>query len=342
MSTVGYTPTGQVGGVKVVEVGTRNHLAEADPEGFARVTAQVQSLMAATAEAGIGRSRRPIIGPGSARQVHDLNPASKRLTDFASGYWEGWRDLVPSAMALLPIQAPHTTHLPGSEAVELPRNRDYLIHLSDAIGIRSRAAVLHDLITGAPDGQQVGPAWLSLACGAALPVLQTAADHAEEVTVDLVDLDPVALEYAEGFARALGLGDRVRCTRADLLDLLSLPSAVDFRPEGYDLVEMMGFFEYLPDQPQLAGTMTVPSAGEFLATALSLAAPGGLVVFGNMLPTHPQIDFTLKVVQWPYVRPRSVDDLVRLVTAVGVAPDHVTIYTPDDGVYAVVAIRVPG
>lgn len=302
-------------------------------------------------------------------RVHELNPTSERLSLLASGYWEEWRNLVPSAMALLPIQAPHTTHMPGPGPTELPANRDFFVHISDAIGIRSRAEVLKDVIRGSTDAGPVGPTWLSLACGAALPVLQTAAQMATPVTVDLVDLDPMALGYAVSFAEALGLADRVRCMQADLLNLDQLTDALrlgqpgrgesaesygrvddaaDLRPgvdadawEGYDFVEMMGFFEYLPDEPQQAGVMTIPSAGEFLETALSLAAPGGLVVFGNMLTTHPQIDFTLKVVQWPYVRPRSLEQLVDLVTNVGVAPDQVTIYTPDDGVYAVVAIEVP-
>ena len=128
--------------------------------------------------------------------------------------------------------------------------------------------------------------------------------------------------------------------QADLLDLTSVADNVP-GTGGYDVVEMMGFFEYLPDEPRHVGSLTIPSAGQFLATAISLAAPGGLVVFGNMLTTHPQLVFTLKVVQWPYIQPRSLADLVALLERVGVEPDNATIYTPDDGVYAVVAIRVP-
>jgi hypothetical protein len=340
VSTTSYRPAGQVGGIEVVQVDTRNHLAEADPEGFARVTAQVREMMAATAEAGVGRSRRPIVGPGSAAQVHEVNPVAMQLHEIGPGYWTHWRDLVPSAMALLPIQAPHTTHLPGAAGLELPADRDFFVHLYDAIGIRSRAAVMAHLITEFTETSSGPGAWLSLACGAALPVLQAAASLPDSVTVDLIDLDPMALEYAAGFAQALGLTANVRCTKADLLDLTSLIHCVP-QAGGFTVVEMMGFFEYLPDEPQQVGSLTIPSAGQFLSAALSLAGPDSLVVFGNMLTTHPQIDFTLKVVQWPYVQPRSLDDLADLLAQVGVDPEDVTIYTPDDGVYAVVAIRTP-
>ena len=340
VSTTEYQTVGQVGGVDVVRVSTRNHLAEADPDGFERVSRQVRGMMAATAEAGVHRSSRPIVGPGSAAQVHQFNPVAQQLADFAAGYWTHWRDLVPSAMALLPIQAPHATSLPGPEGVELPSDRDYFVHLYDAIGIRSRAAVMADLIADFTASVDRENAWLSLACGAALPVLQAAASLLAPVTVDLVDLDPMALDYAAGFAQALGLSADVRCTQADLLDLAALVTSVP-RAGDYTVVEMMGFFEYLPDEPQQVGSLTIPSAGQFLAAALSLAAHDSLVVFGNMLTTHPQVEFTLKVVQWPYVQPRSLDDLARLLQGIGVDPGTATIYTPDDGVYAVVAIRTP-
>lgn len=252
-----------------------------------------------------------------------------------------WRDLVPSAMALLPMHAPHTSHFPLPVDAAVPSFGDYVTHPRDSIGIRSRAAVMADLLTERALAVG-GGAWLSLACGAALPVLEVAATLDATVTVDLVDLDPLALSYADGFAEALGLGEWVRCTQADLLDLAGLPDAVPGEPGGYDVVEMMGFFEYLPDSPREVGTMTIPSAGQFLTAAMSLAVPGGLVVFGNMLTTHPQIDFILKVVQWPYVRPRSLDELAELVASAGVDSSQATFYTPDDGVYAIVAIQVPG
>jgi hypothetical protein len=135
------------------------------------------------------------------------------------------------------------------------------------------------------------------------------------------------------------LADHVRCTQADLPDLASLRAAVP-AAGGFDVVNMIGSFEYLPDRPRDVGSMTIPSAGQFLPAAMSLTAPGGLVVFGNMLTTHPHKDYILKVVRRPYVQPRSIEDLVALLAEVGVDPQYATIYTPDDGVYAVVAIRV--
>jgi hypothetical protein len=137
----------------------------------------------------------------------------------------------------------------------------------------------------------------------------------------------------------LDLAEHVRCTQADLLDLASPRAAVP-GAGGFDVVEMMGFFKYLPDRPRDVGSMTIPSAGQFLSAAMSLAAPGGLVVFGNMLTTHLHKDYIPRVVQWPYVQPRSIEDLVALLAEVGVDPQDATNYAPDGGVCAVVAIRV--
>jgi hypothetical protein len=97
----------------------------------------------------------------------------------------------------------------------------------------------------------------------------------------------------------------------------------------------------LPDQSvSLGAGRSIPSASDFLRVALQFAQPsGGTVVLSNMLDTHPQLDFVLRVVQWPYIQPRSISGLSAMIEQAGVAKDKVTLLLPDDGVYAVAVIR---
>jgi hypothetical protein len=84
--------------------------------------------------------------------------------------------------------------------------------------------------------------------------------------------------------------------------------------------------------------MMMPGAIEFLETAYSLLKPGGVLVLGNMRDTHPQLDFTTKVVRWPYIRPRSLDRVMDIVKKAGINPKNVTLYQAGDNVYTVAAI----
>jgi hypothetical protein len=65
------------------------------------------------------------------------------------------------------------------------------------------------------------------------------------------------------------------------------------------------------------------------------AGPGGTLVFANMLDSHPQLAFTLNVIQWPYLTPRSVDQVEALMHAAGLPADESSAFVAEDGVYAV-------
>ena len=72
-----------------------------------------------------------------------------------------------------------------------------------------------------------------------------------------------------------------------------------------------------------------------------LAAFRALVV-ANMLSDRPQLAFNQRGAGWPHIYPRSIDELVRLVELAGLPLDRTTVHVPQDGVYAVVEIDVPG
>lgn len=65
-----------------------------------------------------------------------------------------------------------------------------------------------------------------------------------------------------------------------------------------------------------------------LANAAQLVKPGGLLLTGNMRDTHPQLGFTLNVVQWPHIQPRSIETMQRIVEAAGLGNWRVDVYCP--------------
>jgi len=76
----------------------------------------------------------------------------------------------------------------------------------------------------------------------------------------------------------------------------------------------------------------------FIRNAFECVKPGGVLITGNMLDSHPQLGFTMDVVQWPHIQPRSVAEMLAIFESAGLH-GHIDVYLPTDGVYAVYAIR---
>jgi len=237
--------------------------------------------------------------------------------------------------------------------------REWFNNIADARGIRSRAHVMGELLRAQAEATAQPPRWLSLACGAAEPVFQVMRAVRDErlqvPRVTLADLDRGALELARTYAERSDLSCLTTLVRANVLDLrgfgklanvLGWRSASDWL-NGFDAVDAVGLLEYLkPDdwtytykgvissKRKLAGAVT------FLRNAFACVRPGGMLIVGNMLDTHPQLGFTLDVVQWPHIQPRSVSAMLEIFTTAGLE-GHVDVYLPSDGVYAIYAITKP-
>ncbi len=235
-----------------------------------------------------------------------------------------WRTSIPSAAALWPLYDP-TDLADGTPVDEFARR--FFTHTLDGRGIRSRGTVVERLIAQAPPNASV----LSLAGGAAQPVCRALAAVPGQRAA-IVDLDPEALKLATVTAERLGVADRVELATANVLK----PQQVQTATQGqqFDVVECIGFFEYLPE----SGMNRRTDASSFLRLAWSLVAPGGRLIFANMLDSHPQLSFTLHAVRWPTIQPRSVDELLAITDRAGVSVSEVELYLPDDGVYAVLTV----
>ena len=292
------------------------------------------------------------------------NRATRELIARVPGV-ENWLELIPTAAALDLLSDPSIERLANGKPVS-PEVRDWACNILDAHGIRSRGEIVqailerHGIDQASPGA--IGQQWVSLACGAAQPVCH-ALRHIKESghampQVTLVDLDRSALKAAKTYAQAMKVKQSidVRCMNILRPQGLALPAVdaqtnvaaralrqrVGLEGAAYDAVDAVGILEYVPEAlSDESPTALQVNAATFLANAAQLVKSGGLLLVGNMRDTHPQLGFTLNVVQWPHIQPRSIETMQRIVEVAGLGDWRVDVYCPDDGVYAVYAMRRP-
>lgn len=305
--------------------------------------------------AAIGRQRM---------RIDDTNPATRELIARVPGV-EDWLELIPTAAALDLLYDPSIEQLANGKPVSSVV-RDWACNILDAHGIRSRGKIVQDILAGhVIDQASLGATeqrWVSLACGAAQPVCQ-ALRHIKEnghavPRVTLVDLDRSALRAAQMYAQTAEVEQFIDILRMNILHPqgLALPAVdaqtnvaaralrrrVGLEAAAYDAVDAVGILEYVPEAlSDESPTALRVNAATFLANAAQLVKSGGLLLVGNMRDTHPQLGFTLNVVQWPHIQPRSIETMQRIVEVAGLGDWRVDVYCPDDGVYAVYAMRRP-
>ena len=296
------------------------------------------------------------------------NPATQELCEMLPSVGD-WLDTVPTAAALHPLYEPMDTKLPNGKPLD-DKIGDWFRNIADARGMRSRAKVMENLLEQEVKESDISEPqrWLSLACGAALPVFSTMHRlQSQQVLlpeVTLVDADKNALSLARNYAKHTGLENNIETKRMNILEPAGLAyerregakgiaQAALLRRRGrmpagtFDAVDAVGIFEYLqePDwkytyNKVISTSKEMAGAQTFLKNAYELVKPGGLLIVGNMLDTHPQLEFTLNVIQWPHIQPRSIDEMTKIINKVGIEGD-VDVYKPDDGVYAIYGIRKP-
>jgi len=264
------------------------------------------------------------------------NEVAEWLYDGSPALQE-WRGrLVPSARALFPLQRPHATHLPTGVPID-DKARSFFVDGLDAVGIRTRGAVLRDVVGRASSrwtqqGRTERSTWVSLACGGALPVLDSlSALHPHELSLVLVDIDPVALDFAHALALAEGVPERdvVRLERDLVRTVVARDDLVDELGAGTAaVVDALGIFEYFSDA----------ACVRLLRNAHRLVADGGVLVVANMLADRPELDWNKRGIGWPMLHERSTEQLLALVDEAGIDTSRTTVTIPQDGVYAVVSV----
>jgi hypothetical protein len=253
---------------------------------------------------------------------------------------EAWKRLIPSAQALLylsdPLRFPSVVEGEYSYEIDL-RTRLMWSIVSDAVGIRSRSAVMASLCTDSLSTATGTVKWLSIACGTALPAMQALVTAELPADLMLIDWDKKSLEMAKEIAQELGVQGTLTTQRMNIFDntaMAQLGDTLVSQSRSPALIDMMGIFEY-------TGENLGVDSSTFLASAWNLLQPEGTVILGQMRSDRPLADFAMGVIQWPYIQMRSINELLQVIADAGIATSACRVYLPSDGVYTVVAIKKP-
>lgn len=234
---------------------------------------------------------------------------------------------MPGGFATYPAHDPDVKCLHSGVHIDY-LTRNLFRHSVDAIGLRSRAyamswyALNH---VSAIKNRRVR--WLSVAAGTGLPAFEAAELLPKQPNIVLSDIDPEALQFAQGIAKARGLGGRVRIEESNITEHGVFTELL--KRTQPDVVDMMGLVEYLDNETVIR-----------LVRAFHRGAPhGSVLIFTNMRPTHPQLQIHERGLGWPGVIVRSIDDTLVLIAAAGIGSKMTEVLLPDDEVYAIYCIK---
>jgi SAM-dependent methyltransferase len=247
------------------------------------------------------------------------------------------------ATALYPLQRPDVDRLPSGAEID-DMSRAFFYHGLDAIGIRTRAKIMTNIVSEQLVDRPAAR-WISLACGGAVPVIDAlkACGEMNLVHLDLVDYDNSALEFASDLASNEAKLQKVPSFNSEselrsyttheqnlIRGLIADDSLIEkFGENSSDVVDALGIFEYFSKKDSTT----------FLRNAHRLVREDGVLVIANMLADRPQLEFNRRGVGWPQLYPRSLEELAEIVVDAGIAPEKARIIVPEDGIYAVVEIK---
>jgi len=253
-----------------------------------------------------GITRNGINGDISSVRHKDLDPVSRRLydPDIAPGITSCFIHHVPKATGIHAFQVDAPEDLLTLNGVSELTVNDWAFFrfILDAIGIRNRAAVMKEVVKGHARNrlnlQEPTVSWLSVACGTTRPTMQGASEIAAELNINpsvfsvtAVDYDKNALSYVQDLADKYG----VTLNSIKTHDILKGTMSDALGGEKYDLVEALGFFEYLGHKESDGKGALNDHAVTALSDRYRQLAEGGMLIFGNMSDEHHQLKFATDV-----------------------------------------------
>ncbi len=233
-----------------------------------------------------------------------------------------WATYMPSGFATHPVHKPEAKRLHNGKKIDYI-TKQLFRHSVDAIGLRSRAYAMSWQIAEAAKELPRELKWLSLACGSGQPtydVIQTLLNE-HTVKLTLADLDPDMLDFAKENAKTNNLGDTlITIQQCDVGDTAAVDALVP--SQSLHIIDVMGLFEYLP----------ATLASRLLGQLYGGLAPNGILVFTNMLPSHPQLALHKRGLGWPGVIPRKTAEVAKIIEKARIPLTCVVAVQPSDGV----------
>lgn len=262
----------------------------------------------------------------------DSNPAWQWFYGPEGSSLRKWRELIPSAKALYPMQRLDDIARifpEGSEPDE--RSIEIFYNMLDSIAIRTRAEIMKaSMFTQAQQSESDELHVVSLGSGAAVAETDVAIkiqrELGKKLHMQFYDIDAEVLEFGKEYAQRVGLDmSSVTQKHANYLRALYLPA------ESQDFIDVLGLWEYLDRA----------ACVKLLKQSYTLLKPGGTFIASNMLDNRKQFTFNQKGVGWWPLHARSVDELAAIVHDAGIDTRQLTITISEDGVYAVMEIQKP-
>jgi extracellular factor (EF) 3-hydroxypalmitic acid methyl ester biosynthesis protein len=195
-------------------------------------------------------------------------------------------------------------------APEAVRARFHEVAAEMAVHCLSRSQPVYEVVSVGS-----GPA-IDLSEGlASLP-----ADRRELVRVELLDLDPQALDSAKGRLAPLLPPAAISAVRTNLYRLSQRTSAADrFKPA--DLLVCPGLFDYLADPPAIA----------MLDLFWRRLKPGGMMLVGNFAPHNPTRAYMEWIGNW-YLLYRTPERFAELAAQAGIPDGQFTVCADRTGI----------
>lgn len=260
------------------------------------------------------------------------NPAWEWFYGPEGSSMQKWRELIPSAMALYPMQRLDDMQrvFPSGWEVD-DRAKEIFYNMLDSIAIRTRAEIMKaSMFAQAQQSEANELNVVSLGSGAAVAETDVALKIQKELGKTLhmqfFDIDSEVLAFGKEYARRVGLDmSTITQKHANYLRALALPA------ESQDFVDVLGLWEYLEHDECV----------NLLKKSYRLLAPGGTFIASNMLEGRKQFLFNQRGIGWWTLHDRSSDELIEIAHQAGIDTRNVTLTIPEDGVYAVMEIQKP-
>lgn len=359
--------------IPVREIRIVDPYVAADPETYSRVRNHVEKMEAVLQS----QSYNPLVErkqkyPYSREtDTEETRRARRQCNQFTKGWLhdenvaplKAWHALIPSAIALGHLTDPSLDRvfdIDGKSVVTTPETAAHLRHVDDAIGIRNRAVAMEAIAAEHLGGlNKPKIEWLDLASGTAEPSISAAqkasVEQGLDISLTVVDHDPVALGFVKEVAAKKRFGGKLTIVE----DFITVPGFKDNLPNksGYDVVENLGFEEYLPERDMQDGLGSdelgafkdikiLPNASDFTRWAYDLVNSGGVLISGNMILDRPQRDFVFGIVNWPIINARSDESILRVYKRAGILDDpnarveifHVTDELTNSRIYDIVKV----
>lgn len=245
---------------------------------------------------------------------------------YLSKTFRGWSQYMPGGFATYPAHNPSLRRLHDGQKIDY-LSRSLFKHAADGMGVRSRAYVLSWYV--ATQLQPIATKrirWLSVASGTGQPTFDAAKNVSVPPLLFLTDRDDTVLKFAQELGRQRGISGDLNTVTSDVTRKGVFTRIL--RKVRPDVIDMMGFIEYIDDKTVVA-----------ILQEFWRAAPQSSLIFSSMRPVHPEINAHHHGLGWPGTKPRSVQTCLGLLKRAGIPLRMVHVFLPDDSVYAVYCIN---